>query len=118
VNALNVSPASFPTPWAARAFAIVRAISEAKWIDLNAFQHELIDSISSHEQTGACIADEASYYDCWIVALTALIHKKGLANPRLCELEDEIRRSLLAMAHSHDDEHDHAPEPIFTESSL
>lgn len=111
------APATFPTPWAARAFAIVSTIAETGWFDLKEFQQALTKSISAHELAGGCIGDEASYYDCWIEALTSVLRHKGVAANRLEELESAIRDRLAALAHTHDDEHedDHLPEPVFTE---
>lgn len=114
------APATFPTPWAARAFAIVSAIAEAGWFDLKEFQQALIESISAHELAGGCIGDEASYYDCWIEALTSVLcDRKGVAANRLAELESAIRDRLMALVHSHDCEHEDSrlPEPVFTEAA-
>lgn len=119
MTGMQAAPESFPTPWAARAFALVSALSQSKWIDLKDFQRELIRSIAAHERGGECIADEASYYDRWIEALTTLLHSKGLPMSRIEPIEERIRKSLISARHVHDDhDHDHLPVPIYTERSL
>lgn len=118
MTGVETLPASFPTPWAARAFALVSALSQSKWIDLKDFQRELIRSIAGHERGGGCIADEASYYDCWIEALTTLLSSKGIPMSRIELLEQRIRKNLVSTTHVHGDhDHDHVPAPIYTERS-
>lgn len=117
MTGIEAIPESFPTPWAARAFALVSALSQSKWIDLKDFQRELIRSISDHERGGGCIADEESYYDCWIEALTTVLHSTGFPMSRIELIEDRIRKSLIAATHVHGD-HDHELAPIYTERSL
>jgi len=117
-TAFDTAPATFPTPWAARAFAIVTAVSQAGWFDLKAFQQGLIAAIHARESAGGCIADEAIYYDCWIEALTTLLRDKGVPQARLLAVEASIRQRLLSLAHDHDDDdHDHPPQPVFVEST-
>lgn len=116
----GTTPATFPTPWAARAFALVNAIAEAGWFDLREFQQSLIASIQARESAGGCIGDEAGYYDCWVESLTALLHAKGVSCARLEAAETAIRERLAALAHphdhDHDDDHDHEPpRPVHVE---
>ena len=119
MNAFETVPATFPTPWAARAFALVTAASQAGWFELREFQQALIDSIKARESAGRCIADEASYYDCWVESLTAMIREKGVAAERIAAAEAAIRGRLAALAHRHDhdhDDHDHdEPQPVWVE---
>jgi nitrile hydratase accessory protein len=118
----------FPTPWAARAFALVNAVAEAGWFDLRDFQQALIDSIRARESRGGCIGDESAYYDCWIESLTTLLGKKGVAPSKLEDAETAIRERLASPAHTHahhhdehDDDHDHrewgSPQPICVEAA-
>lgn len=126
--ALQAAPATFPTPWAARAFALVNAVAEAGWFDLRHFQQVLIESIRVRESTGGCIGDEVAYYDCWIESLTTLLGTKGVAPSKLEAMETAIRERLASPAHTHghdhdghDDDHDHreegSPQPIFVEAA-
>jgi nitrile hydratase accessory protein len=127
--AIPTAPATFPTPWAARAFALVNALAEAGWIDLRDFQCALIESIRTHESTGACIADEAAYYDCWIGSLTALLVRKGVLPSELERVEAVIRERLASPPHTHghdgdghDGDHIHrnddgSPQPIHVEAA-
>jgi nitrile hydratase accessory protein len=120
MNAFETVPAAFPTPWAARAFALVTAASQAGWFELREFQQALIDSIKARESAGDCIADEASYYDCWVESLTALIREKGVSAERIASAETVIRQRLAALVHDHDHDHDHddhdrEPQPIWVE---
>ncbi|HUG25808.1 nitrile hydratase accessory protein [Piscinibacter sp.] len=126
--ALQAFPATFPTPWAARAFALVNAVAEAGLFDLRDFQQALIESIRARESTGGCIGDEAAYYDCWIESLTTLLGKKGVAPSKLERVETAIRERLASPAHTHgdghdghDDDHDHredgSPQPVFVEAA-
>jgi nitrile hydratase accessory protein len=126
--AIATAPATFPTPWAARAFALVNALAEAGWFDLRDFQTALIETIRTGEDNGACIADEATYYDCWIESLTALLVKKGVSPSAFERVEAAIRERLASPAHSHDhdedghdDDHIHrddgSPQPIHVEAA-
>lgn len=95
-----MAPSTFPTPWAARAFAIVSAAAEAGLFDLKDFQRLLIAFIGSKEAAGACIGDEAAYYDCWIESLTALVRDRAAAPTRLPMIEASIRERF-ATRHWH-----------------
>jgi nitrile hydratase accessory protein len=132
--ALATAPATFPTPWAARAFAIVNAIAESGWFELRDFQEALIANIKARESGGECIGDEAVYYDCWIQSLASLLRQKGVPKERLNLAEAEVRHRLLLLTHAHDQNHENEhrghghgheddghrgaqPEPIFVESA-
>jgi nitrile hydratase accessory protein len=113
---LTATPASFPTPWAARAFALVSAVAEGGWFELRDFQQALISAIGARESQGACIADEAAYYDCWVEALTTQLRDKGIPAARLEAAEAAIRQRLATLLHDHDhDNHDEPPRPIHVE---
>lgn len=126
-DAVNLAPATFPTPWAARAFALVSAISEVGWFSLRDFQQALIESIASRESSGGCVNDEATYYDCWIESLTKLLERKGLSLTLIEAIEGAIRSRLVskAHAHAHDHAHDHDhghlehehPRPLYVEAA-
>lgn len=115
--ALGTAPATFPTPWAARAFALVSAIAEAGWFDHRQFQQALIAAIQAREVAGGCIGDESAYYDCWLESLTALLREGGVPADRLKAAEAVVRDRFAALRHSHDheDDHDEAPHPIHVE---
>lgn len=128
----NVAPATFPTPWAARAFAIVIALSQAGWFELRDFQRALIRSIQARESTGGRIGGEAAYYDCWVEALTSLISEKGVSPGQLSEVEDAIHKRIALLkddqqhhhhGHGHDHGHAHGQDvhdacrPIFVEAA-
>lgn len=119
MNPSMTIPAVFPTPWAARAFALVHAMAQAGWFKLPEFQQALIASIRSHEQAHGCVGDDASYYDCWLEALTSLLRQRGLQQ-RLEAAEVALRSQPAVRAHAHDEEHhhhDHDPQPLYTERS-
>jgi len=116
MNADMNTPAAFPSPWSARAFAIVNAVAEAGWFTLTQFQQALIRAIGQRERVGECIGDEASYYDCWIEALTSLLLERGVAARQVKSIEAAIRARWTALSHSHDEEHEHEPHPIYTEA--
>ena len=127
----DVAPTTFPTPWAARAFAIITAVSQAGWFELRDFQQALIRSIQARESTGGCIGDEAAYYDCWVEALTSLVREKGVSPGHFSEVEDAIHRRIALLKddqrhhhnHGHGYDHGHgqdvrdAPRPIFVEAA-
>lgn len=115
---LQEAPATFPAPWAARAFAIVNAAAQAGWINLADFQQALIASIGKREATGECFGDEAVYYDCWIESLTDLIRARGVSRARLDATEEAIRRRIALLMPDHDHDHDHEdaqPRPVHVE---
>jgi nitrile hydratase accessory protein len=113
--------ASFPTPWAARAFALAVAASEAKLFALAEFQAGLIESIRRYESAGRCIDAEEAYYGCWVEALVELLGRKELvALRRIVAAEHRIRQRMASPAHDHSDDNDDlhertAPSPIFVE---
>ena len=117
MNAGMNAPAAFPTPWAARAFAIVSAAAEAGWFSLKQFQQALIEAIGKRERAGECIGEEGSYYDCWIEALTSLLLDRGVATQQVESVEMVIRARWASLTHTHDedDDHAHVPQPILTE---
>lgn len=104
----TMAPSAFPTPWAARAFAIVSAAAEAGLFDLKDFQRSLIASIGAKEAAGGCIRDEVAYYDCWIESLTALVRERGGEPMRLAVIEASIRDGLTTRhGHHHAIHHGH-----------
>jgi nitrile hydratase accessory protein len=60
----------FDAPWQARAFAIALATVERTGLPWDAFRLRLIDAIADEP--------DRPYYDCWVVALEALVVKEGL----------------------------------------
>ncbi|MBI5334277.1 MAG: nitrile hydratase accessory protein [Burkholderiales bacterium] len=96
----DTAPSTFPTPWAARAFALVNAAAEAGVFDLRDFQQALIRTIQGYEASGGCIGDEASYYDCWIRSLTALVQERCIDPVQLSAMEALIRERY-ANRHGH-----------------
>ena len=131
--ALETAPATFPTPWAARAFALVNAAAQSGLFDLREFQQALITSIRAKEAEGGCIGDEAAYYYCWIESLTNLVRDRGVSPTKLAEAEAAIRERFASRQHQHDHHthhdhhgHDHhrhdehpgdTPRPIFVEQA-
>ena len=131
----DATPLMFPSPWSARAFAIVSAVAESGLFDPRDFQKALIAAISVREASGSCIGDEESYYDCWIESLTHLVHERGVSPMKLAVAEAGIRERVASLhavrGHHHHDpsvshhhhHHDHAhgschegsPQPIFVE---
>lgn len=99
-SAFSTAPSTFPTPWAARAFAIVSAAAEAGLFDLKDFQRSLIASIGAKEAAGGCIGDEAAYYDCWVESLTGLVRERGVTPMKLAVIEASIRERF-ATRHGH-----------------
>lgn len=111
-NMFETAPSAFPTPWAARSFAIVNAAAEAGLFDLKDFQRVLIASIGAKEAAGGCIGDESAYYDCWIESLSVLVRERGVTPMKLAVVEASIRErfsSRHSHHHPHDDHdaHDH-----------
>ena len=106
---LDTMPAAFPSPWTARAFALVSAAAEAGLFDLREFQQKLIEKIAARENGGECIGDETAYYDCWIDALTALVGERGVSAGLLAAAEEQVRERFATrhQRHDHDHEHDH-----------
>lgn len=111
-------PAVFPSPWTARAFAIVRAMEESGIFTGKDFQQELIFSIKARENAGTNIQGEAAYYDCWVEAMTNLIHSKGFSIEAIADHEKAIR---FRFEHSHHEHGSgcphHEPIPCFVEKS-
>jgi nitrile hydratase accessory protein len=116
----GVAPASFPTPWAARAFVLAMAAAEAKLFALAEFQAGLIESIRRYESDGRCIDAEEAYYGCWVNALVELLSRKDLVQLQRIDAAEQRIRQRVAPAHdrSHDDDpHETtAPLPISVEA--
>jgi len=105
---------TFDSPWSARLFAITLACAEAGLFSLPDFQSAMIAAVGHHEERDR-IEDEQAYYERWIEALVGLLQGKGVVDePRLTQVEAELRAALAAM-HRHGS--GVAPHPLRIERS-
>jgi nitrile hydratase accessory protein len=104
----NADDASFPAPWAARAFALTRTLSSAGHFTWAEWAQALGRELHSHQLTLAGqMSEDLAYYRCWVNALELLLQGKGL-------LSDSTLQSALAMTAAgwpHPDHHAHR-QPI------
>lgn len=98
---LEVNPTAFPSPWAARAFAIVRAMEEKGIFSDKDFQQALILSIKGKEDAGNEIHGEIAYYDCWVEAMMNLINSKGFCMESIADHEKAVRLRIADSHHEH-----------------
>ena len=105
---LDADAASFPAPWAARAFAMTRTLSIgghftwAEWAQ--ALGRELhLHQVSFQSQ----MSDDLAYYRCWVNALESLLQGKGL----LSSSSLQSAASAAVANWPHPDHHAHL-EPI------
>ena len=78
---LDADAASFPAPWAARAFAMTRTLSTgghftgAEWARVLGRELHLHQGLLQSR-----MSEDLAYYRCWVNALESLLGEKGLLN--------------------------------------
>lgn len=83
-------PKTFPTPWAARAFAITLGLHEKGLFSWSEWA-ETLGAALRREQ--AAHADEEGYWQAWISALASLLEAKGVAGPETISTVEEVWRA-------------------------
>ncbi len=100
--------ASFPAPWAARAFAMTRSLASAGHFTGAEWAQALGRELNAHQLLLAGqMSEDLAYYRCWLNALEALLQDKGV-------LSDSTLQSAMATTVAnwpHPDHHAHL-EPI------
>lgn len=111
----DIADMTFPNPWAAQLFAVTLAASEAGVFTLAEFQTAMIAEVGRFERDGF-IADETTYYERWIAALSALLAEKRLLDDNRLSVAEARLRSALADLHAHQP-HGTEPAPIVVDRS-
>ncbi len=88
----------FPTPWAARAFALAVALNQAGVFAWSEWAELLGAELRSPERQGS--ADPEDYWRAWLAALEKILGRKQLAGSAdLQALQEAWRRAAEATPH-------------------
>jgi len=87
---------SFPTPWAARAFALTVALHERGLFSWR----EWTEALGAALQGGQSGTDDEAYWRCWLAALEAILARKAVAGSAdLQALQQAWREAAAATPH-------------------
>src|SRR5271156_589461 len=78
---LDADAVSFPTPWAARVFAMTRTLSIRGHFTWAEWAQELGRELHLHQVLfRSQMSEDLAYYRCWVNALESLLQGKDLLN--------------------------------------
>ena len=87
----------FPTPWAARAFALTVALNERGFFSWPEWSESLGEQLA---EAASSDSNDEAYWRAWLAALEEMLGRKAIASePLLAELREAWRRAAKATPH-------------------